>query len=75
MQKIQSYLYPNRVILLADLAGFTTENTVVYAKTIKIYKGVDNVIQFDVQNADQKRLELVISPSITNLEVNVMDHC
>jgi hypothetical protein len=73
MQKIQSYLYPNRVIILADLAGFTTENTVVYAKTIKIYKGVDNVIQFDVQNADQKRLNLVTSPPITNLQLNVMD--
>ena len=73
MQKIQSYLYPNRVILLADLAGFTTENTVVYAKTIKIYKGVDNVIQFDIQNADQKRLELVTSPLVTNLKLNIMD--
>jgi len=73
MQKIQSYLYPNRIILLADLAGFTVENTVVYAKTVKIYKGVDNVIQFDVQNADQKRLDLVTAPSITNLKMNVMD--
>jgi hypothetical protein len=73
MQKIQSYLYPNRIILLADLAGFTTENKIVYARTVKIYKGVDNVIEFDIQNADQKRLELVTSPSITNLEVNVMD--
>ena len=73
MQKIQSYLYPNRVIILADLAGFTTENTVVYAKTIKIYKGVDNVIQFDVQNADQKRLNLVTAPLVSNLQLNVMD--
>jgi hypothetical protein len=73
MQKVQSYLYPNRVILIADLAGFTVENTIVYAKTVKIYKGVDNVIQFDVQNADQKRLNLVTSPTITNLRMNLMD--
>ena len=73
MQKIQSYLYPNRIILIADLAGFTVENTIVYAKTVKIYKGVDNVIQFDVQNADQKRLDLVTSPLITDLQLNVMD--
>ena len=73
MQKIQSYLYPNRVILIADLAGFTVENTIVYAKTVKIYKGVDNVIQFDVQNADQKRLDLVNTPLVTNLKMNVMD--
>jgi len=73
MQKIQSYLYPNRVILIANLAGFTVENTIVYAKTVKIYKGVDNVIQFDVQNADQKRLDLVNTPLVTNLKMNVMD--
>jgi hypothetical protein len=73
MQKIQSYLYPNRVILIADLAGFTVENTIVYAKTVKIYKGIDNVIQFDVQNADQKRLDLVNTPLVTNLKMNVMD--
>ena len=58
MQKIQSYLYPNRIILLADLAGSTVENTIVYAKTVKIYNGIDNTIQFDIQNADQKRIDL-----------------
>jgi hypothetical protein len=73
MQKVQSYLYPNRVILIADLAGFIVENTIVYAKTVKIYKGIDNVIQFDIQNADQKRLEVVEDPLITNIRVNVMD--
>jgi len=73
MQKIQSYLYPNRIILLADLAGFTTENKIVYARTVKIYQGVDNVIEFDIQNADQKRLNLVTTPSISNIKLNVMD--
>jgi hypothetical protein len=43
------------------------------AKTVKIYKGVDNVIQFDIQNADQKRLELVEDPLITDIKVNIMD--
>jgi len=70
MQKVQSYLYPNRVVLLADLAGFTVENKVVYAKTIKIYQGVDNVIEFDIQNVDQKRLDL---STLSNLKVNIMD--
>jgi hypothetical protein len=70
MQKVQSYLYPNRVILLANLAGFTVENTIVYAKTVKIYNGVDNVIQFDIQNADQKRIDL---STLSNIELNIMD--
>ena len=70
MQKVQSYLYPNRTILIADLAGFDVENTVVYAKTIKIYNGVDNVIEFDIQNADQKRIDL---STLSNLQMNVFD--
>ena len=70
MQKIQSYLYPNRVILIADLAGFTVENKIVYARTIKIYNGVDNAIQFDIQNADQKRINL---STLSSIELNLMD--
>jgi len=70
MQKVQSYLYPNRVILIADLAGFTVENTIVYAKTVKIYNGIDNTIQFDIQNADQKRLDLT---QYVDLCITVMD--
>jgi hypothetical protein len=73
MQKISTYLYPNRIELLADLAGFTVEYTNVYQRNIKIYKGVDNVIQFDIKNADQKRLDLVTSPSISGISMNVMD--
>jgi hypothetical protein len=71
MQKISSYLYPNRIELLADLAGFTTEYTNVYQRIVKIYKGVDNVIELDVKNADQKRIN--IATSIDNMRVNLMD--
>jgi hypothetical protein len=73
MRKISSYLYPNRIQLLADVAGFTTEYTNVYQRNVKIYQGVDNVLEFDIKNADQKRLELNTSPTITQLELNVMD--
>jgi len=70
MQKILSYLYPNRINLLADLAGFTTEYTNVYQRNVKIYQGVDNVIEFDIKNADQKRIDLT---TITSLQMNLMD--
>ena len=73
MQKISSYLYPNRVQLLADLAGFTTEYTNVYQRIVKIYKGVDNVIEFDIKNADQKRIELVTTPAFTDITLNMFD--
>ena len=70
MQKIQSYLYPNRIIVTADLAGFTTEYKNVYQRNVKIYNGVDNVIEFDIKNADQKRIDLT---TLRQLELNVMD--
>lgn len=70
MQKIQSYLYPNRIQLLADVAGFNVENTVVYQRNVKIYNGIDNTIEFDIKNADQKRIDL---STISNIELNIMD--
>lgn len=73
MQKISSYLYPNRIELLADLAGFTVEYTNVYQRIVKIYNGIDNTIEFDIKNADQKRIELVTLPVINNIEMNIMD--
>ena len=70
MQKISSYLYPNRVELLANLAGFTVEYTNVYQRNVKIYNGIDNTIEFDIKNADQKRIDLT---TLTQIELNVMD--
>lgn len=73
MQKISSYLYPNRVQLLADLASGTyppTEYKNVYQRNVKIYNGIDNTIEFDIKNADQKRIDLT---TLTQLEMNVMD--
>lgn len=70
MQKISQYLYPNRIELLADLATFNVEFTNVYQRNLKIYKGIDNTIEFDVKNADQKRVDLT---TLTNLKLNVMD--
>jgi len=70
MQKISSYLYPNRITLIADLAGFTTEYTIVYQRTVKIYNGIDNTLEFDIKNADQKRIDLA---TLTQIELNIMD--
>jgi hypothetical protein len=70
MQKISTYLYPNRIELLADLAGFTVEYTNVYQRNIKIYNGIDNTLEFDIKNPDQKRIDLA---TVTQLELNIMD--
>ena len=70
MQKIITYLYTNRIQLLAGLAGFNTEYTNVYQRNVKIYSGIDNTLEFDIKNADQKRIDLT---TFTSLSLNVMD--
>jgi hypothetical protein len=45
----------------------------VYQRIVKIYNGIDNTIEFDIKNADQKRIELVTAPVINNIEMNIMD--
>jgi hypothetical protein len=75
MRKISSYLYPNRIELLADLASFNVEYTNVYQRTVKIYNGIDNTIEFDIKNADQKRIDLTpyIVDDVSTIMMNVMD--
>lgn len=70
MQKISRYLYPNRIELLADLAGFSVEFTNVYQRNLKIYNGIDNTIEVDIKNADQKRIDL---STLSQIQMNVMD--
>jgi hypothetical protein len=39
-------------------ATYPVEWKIVYQRPVKIYKGVDNVIELDVKNADQKRIDI-----------------
>lgn len=71
MQKIITYLYTNRIQLLAGLAGFNVEYTNVYQRNVKIYSGIDNTLEFDIKNADQKRIDLT---TLSSLVLNVMDN-
>ena len=69
MQKISSYLYPNRINVVADVALFPVRWNIVYQNRIKIYQGVDNVLTLDVKNSDQKRIdisEMTLKMSITD---------
>lgn len=58
MQKISSYLYPNRLTVLADVNSSPLEWKIVYQRKVKIYHGMNNVIEFDIKNADQKRVDI-----------------
>jgi len=65
MQSNNIYYYVNSVDVLLDLdPAVTTRNRVVYQRTIKLYKGVDNTLQFKFKNSDQKPV------NITGWDVN-----
>jgi len=54
MQLLPRYLVSNRIDIIANLAGFITEYKPVYKRQLTIYKGIDNVLEFRLLNADQK---------------------
>ncbi len=55
MQFNSSYLYPNKVDVFSDLGSWQTERyRKVYQRTLNAYRGVDNRIDFQVRNSDQK---------------------
>jgi hypothetical protein len=70
MQKISSYLYSNRISVVADLASYPVEWRPVYQRTIKLYKGMKNVVEFDIRNADQKRINI----NSYNIKCLIMDN-
>lgn len=59
MQRINAYYYPNRVEVLAEVdPTIITRNKIVYARTVKIHRGIDNTVVFTVKNSDQKPVNL-----------------
>ena len=58
MQLIPRYLVKERTIVLSNDAGFPVEYRPVYSRQLKVYKGIDNTIQFRLLNADQKPVEI-----------------
>jgi len=54
MQLVPRYLVKNRIDIVANLAGFTTEYRPVYKRQVLVYKGIDNVLEFRLLNVDQK---------------------
>jgi hypothetical protein len=54
MQFTPRYLVNNRINIVANVAGFVTEYRPVYQRQLQVYKGIDNVLQFKLLNAEQK---------------------
>ena len=59
MQQIQSYLYPNVVVVqIMDPTIFSPRNRTVYSRPIVVYQGIDNPLQIVIKNQDQKAVDL-----------------
>ena len=54
MQQLPRYLVKNKISIIANEAGFVTEYSPVYSRHVQVYKGIDNILQFKLLNADQK---------------------
>lgn len=58
MQLIPRYLVDNKTVLVSNDTGFITEYRPVYTRQLKVYRGIDNVLDFKLLNADQKPVNL-----------------
>jgi len=60
MQLTPRYLVNDKTNLVADLAtGITTEFRTVYARNLKVYRGIDNTLTFEIKNNDQKPISIL----------------
>jgi len=58
MQLTPRYLVKNRTLIISNEVGFVTEYRPVYQRELQVYRGIDNVLEFQVLNADQKPVHL-----------------
>lgn len=58
MQSTSRYLANNKITIIANLDGLVTEYRPVYSRTLQVYRGIDNLLHFEVKNHDQKPVSL-----------------
>lgn len=59
MQLVSRYLLSNHTVVVSDDTANLTEFNKVYQRNIKITKGIDNVITFEIKNHDQKPVSIL----------------
>lgn len=64
MQLVPRYLVKNKTTVIANEAGFLTEYRPVYTRQLKVFTGIDNVLEFKLVNADQKSIDLATYSNI-----------
>ena len=71
MQLVPRNLVKNTTTVIADMAGFITEYRPVYSKQLQVYKGIDNVLDFRLLNADQKPVDITsYTPKLVAFDEN-----
>lgn len=58
MQLTPRYLVSNRTFIITDEAGQVTEFNPVYKRQLVVYRGIDNTLEFQLLNSDQKPINL-----------------
>ncbi len=59
MQLVTRYLVSNRTVVIADDFAGNVEYRKLYQRNIKVIKGIDNVITFEVKNSDHKPVSIL----------------
>lgn len=68
MQLGSVYLYPNRLDIFTNLDSWLQERyRQVYQRNLKIYRGVDNRVEFRVKSSDQKPVNITNRTFVFNL--------
>jgi BppU N-terminal domain len=68
MQLNPSYLYPNKIDVYTNLGVWTSERyRKVYQRIFKTYRSVDNRLEFQVRNGDQKSKNITGYSAVFNL--------
>jgi hypothetical protein len=70
MQLIPRYLVKNRINVVSSETGFVVEYRPVYTRDLKIYRGIENKIQFRLLNADQKPVTIIGEPVFVAFDEN-----
>lgn len=70
MQLIPRYLVKNRINVVLGETGFVVEYRPVYSRDLKVYRGIENRIQFRLLNADQKPVTVTGDPIFVAFDEN-----
>lgn len=59
MIRLPCFLLPNRTVIVFNTGGTLQEYNKMYARPVKLFKGITNTLEFEVRNNDQKKQSIV----------------